>query len=233
MSEEKKQSTHHVQRNDFAFGISLGEWVTSATIGIASGILTAAKTIRDRFHHDLKNSTKYQPKFAQQAQELADITLESEGSFKKLAKTLISKKIEHYNTVSKWAKEYRGVEDSLIKGTWQRARIHSPRSKASIIFNGLIGTAVGAGMMLSFFNGVATRAKIEKIEEAVTAKVDSALPPSTHKETPELPRTHPTNIVNSVSRKDYIKQAHHLENSHADHRDRIKTTPEREVGVGA
>lgn len=164
----------HKKRDGFAFGISLGEFATSVVTGLVGGTLTAWRTTRNHFSEDLKNSHKYAAKFEQQAEDLANVTMEKCGSFENLVKEIVPLKAIHRDQRHQWATEYRGVRNSTIMGTIDRYRTFGSKTKTTIAFNAVLGVAVGAGAMLSFFNGVATRDKIELIEDAVNEKQNEA-----------------------------------------------------------
>lgn len=187
--EHKPQQTPHHrrkhERKDFAFGISIGEWATAAVMGFAGATLTATKTIRDRFMKDLKNSVEHKGDFERHADELSkikfsDVKYQELGikAFPTFVKDLLDLKRKQFKEVAEWAYKYRGVEDSWIKGTIQRFQVQSLRSRANIIFSAVIGATVGAGMTLSFFNGVATRDKIERIQDATADLKDMMAGPN-------------------------------------------------------
>ncbi len=170
---EQKKPHHKKDRTDFAFGISFSEFVTSVVVGISSGLVTAAKKASDLFNDDARNATTFKHHFEDRLSMLDRIDLEtmlSEG------KTKVDYQRAIRNEKKRLATEFadiallrRGISKNPIIGTIDRFQLMSPNSKRELYFNGAVGAAIGAAMTLGFFNGVATRDKIERIEDAVGA----------------------------------------------------------------
>lgn len=168
-------------RLNVGFGIGIGEYTSSILAGIASGVVTAGKTIRDKFHDDVKHATDFKDFLVDQAQELSKIKPiiedEKQGltpkAFKEFSVKIQNKKKEQAELLEQRIKELRGVRKSIIGGTLDRAALMSKRSVKDIIFNTTIGAAVGAALTLGFFNGIATRDKIERIDNAVEPELNA------------------------------------------------------------
>mgnify|MGYP000851654970 CR=1 FL=1 len=94
----------------------------------------------------------------------------SREDFYTYAKATATAKRDWATAFDDLAFKQRGVRKNPILGTIDRFFTLSPRSKNSLYFNTTVGVIVGAAMTLSFFNGVATRDKIERIEDAVSPK---------------------------------------------------------------
>lgn len=166
--EEKK--THPIlKRDDFAFGISLSEFVVSVAVGLGSGLATAAKSIRDLFHDDVKKSSAFKEHFESRQARLDAPKLEN-----------FSSKIDYWRKKSadkcKIAEEYdalvfkhHGVRKGMFLGALDRYQNLSPHSRTNLYFHGAVGAVLGTAMTLSFFNGVATRDKIDRIASATGA----------------------------------------------------------------
>jgi hypothetical protein len=157
------------QRVEIGFGITLGETAVAFFGALISGILAAGKTIQDRFMEDVKKSCDIGPLLQEHAEKLAQINSDHYANKKDLWAKIRSMKAENAEEFAKVVLEKRGVEDSMIKGTWQRLQTLSPRSNKALAFNTTIATVLGTAMALSFFNGLATRDKIERIEEVTGA----------------------------------------------------------------
>lgn len=162
-----EQKKHPHERKEFAFGISLGEWLIAALLGAGSGLVTASKTIRDHFHMDVKNSTEFKDHFNTRQIELDKIKPEQFSDKRAYWQAVSDKKRDFVAEYDELAWHTRKVRKNPILGTIDRFHGLSPRSKGSIYFSAFFGTAIGSAMVLSFFNGVATRDKIDKIEDAV------------------------------------------------------------------
>ena len=170
---ETKKHHPKKERTDFAFGISFSEFVTSALAGIASGLVTAAKKASDLFNDDARNATTFKEHFEKRTKVLDAIDLQSmlsEGKTKAdYQRAINAAKKDLGAEFSEIALKRRGISKNPILGTIDRFQLMSPNSKRELYFNGAVGAAVGAAMTLGFFNGVATRDKIERIEDAVGA----------------------------------------------------------------
>lgn len=162
-----------VERKDFAFGISLSEFLVALLLGASSGLATAAKTANDLFLDDAKKSSSFRQHFNNRAKRLDAIDLQNmlaEGKTKRdyhcainLEKKALSKE---FNSI---AQSSRGIHANRILGTIDKFKLLGENSKHELYFKGAVGAAVGAAVTLGFFNGVATRDKIERIEDAVGA----------------------------------------------------------------
>lgn len=159
----------NTKRKDFAFGISLKEFVISIFLGTASGLATAANSIRNLFHDDIKDATAFQNHFDSRQSRLDAIEYHNFSKPSEYWKASIKEKVAIQDELNDLAHEFRGVRKDAIFGTLDRFQTLSPRSRGQLYFNGTVGAVIGAAMTLSFFNGVATRDKIDKIVDAVTS----------------------------------------------------------------
>jgi len=171
MNETPKHSKK--DRKDFAFGISFGEFVTSVLLGVGSGLATAAKAANDLFLDDTKNASSFQQHFESRARRLDAIDLQdmlAAGKTKADYQRAIhqEKKLLHaeFNEIAEFR---RGVSRNPIIGTIDKFKLLGKNSKHKLYFQGAMGAVVGSAVTLGFFNGVATRDKIERIEDAVGA----------------------------------------------------------------
>mgnify|MGYP000987318390 CR=1 FL=1 len=171
MTEPQKHSNKPPRdRAGMLFGIRPVEWLVAALLGAGSGLATAVNTIRDRFHDDVKKSPIFAPVMKANLEELNAMeqrTFPSEKAFR-LERAAI--KARHAETYDTFVKEHWKVDKTLISGTIQRWETLSPNSKYNIKKNCVIGMTIGAAMALSFFNSIATRDKIDTIEEAVNKR---------------------------------------------------------------
>ncbi len=157
------------KRKDFAFGISLAEWLTAAGLGIASGLATSAAAVSNLFHEDIRDATAFKKHFDSRLKRLDAIQLKNYETPVQYWTATIAEKVKFHGELKQLESKFRGVSNAPIVGTIDRFRTLSPRSKQRLYFNGAVGTVVGAAMALSFFNGVATRDKIDKIAEVTGA----------------------------------------------------------------
>ena len=206
---EEKKPHHKKERTDFAFGISFKEFVTSVTIGLGSGLATAAKTVSDLFNDDARHASAFQKHFEERTKRLDAIDLQTmlkAGKTKADYHTAIS---DAKRTISAEFSDIallrRGVSKNPIIGSIDRFKLLSPNSKRELYFAGAVGAAVGAALTLGFFNGVATRDKIERIEDAVGA--DPAQIKAAAEATPAVRPHHPENQVTSVATHDKMRDA--------------------------
>jgi hypothetical protein len=168
--------TSHQQkkdRKDFAFGISFGEFVVSVVLGIGSGLLTAAKKANDLFVDDARNASTFQKHFEERSARLDAIDLQdmlAAGKTKGDYHHAIHKeKLALRKEFNDIAHISRGISRNPIMASVDKFKLLGQNSKREFYFNGAVGAAIGAAMTLSFFNGVATRDKIDKIGDAVGA----------------------------------------------------------------
>ena len=170
--EEKPKHPKH-ERKDFAFGISLPEFVMSITVGISSGLATAAKTVSDLFNDDARNASAFKAHFEDRTKRLDSIDLQAmiaNGQTTNDYHKAISAEKKLLNTeFNETALLRRGISKNPIVGSIDRFKLLSPNSKRELYFAGAVGAAVGAAVTLGFFNGVATRDKIDKISTATGA----------------------------------------------------------------
>lgn len=171
--EQKPKEREPFLKREIAYGITGAEWVTAGLAGLFSGTVTAVKTIRDRYFHDLKHSVDYKDILDKQTADLAAITPivnpdKYAGNFEALSRDTVAIKTNGLDTLKQFSKSHRLIDtDKKIEATWRMLKMHSPHSRNKIIVNGVIGSAIGAAVTLNFFNGVATRDRIERIEDAV------------------------------------------------------------------
>ncbi|MBX9726372.1 MAG: hypothetical protein K2X09_03825 [Rickettsiales bacterium] len=142
----------------------------SVFLGTASGLATAANSVRNLFHDDIKDATAFEKHFEDRQRRLDAIELKNYSKASDYWKASIKEKVEIQDELNDLAHQFRGVRKGGIFGTLDRFQTLSPRSRGQLYFNGTVGAVIGAAMTLSFFNGVATRDKIDKIGEAVTDK---------------------------------------------------------------
>ena len=143
--------------------------MTAAITGIIGAIVTASKTIRDRFMDDVKHAPDVEPTIRKHAADLAKNRFDVSGkSFNEWARVSREKKHENAEIISKLIEKKWGIGDGFVIDTVKRFKVLSDRSRKVIAFSGGVGAVLGAAMALSFFNGVATRDRIEKIEDALT-----------------------------------------------------------------
>lgn len=166
---EDNSKKHTPARKDFAFGISFSEFVISLILGTASGLATAANRVRELFHDDAHEATAFKKHFATRADRLDRIELKNFKSPLEYWKATTEEKRLIADEYDALALKFRGVRKSPILGTLDRFQTLSPRSKGNLYFSGAVGAVVGAALTLGFFNGVATRDKIDKIGDAVNA----------------------------------------------------------------
>lgn len=160
-------------RKDFAFGISFTEFLTSVALGIGSGLATAYKTVNDAFENDAKNASTFQTHLKSRAERLDAIDLQemlAAGKTKNdyhraihLEKRALR---EEFNEIAQFR---RGISKNPIIGGIDKFKLLGQNSKRDLYFKGAVGSVFGAAVTLGFFNGVATRDKIERIEDAVGA----------------------------------------------------------------
>lgn len=160
-------------RQDFAFGISFGEFLLSVVIGIGSGLATAFKSVTDLFLDDAKNASTFQQHFDSRSKRLDAIDLQdmlAAGKTKNDYHSAIhrEKKLlrEEFNEIANYR---RGISKNPILGGIDKFKLLGENSKRELYFKGAVGAVVGSALTLGFFNGVATRDKIERIEDAVGA----------------------------------------------------------------
>ncbi len=186
VANDKKQSNpekESILHRELAYGITGKEWLASVTGGIISGTATLARLIHDYFRDDVKKATDFEAHFETRRNTLDAINFEDERKDGKKIYDLqtsegrtayskaVSEKKHYFDTeLRKALAEKRGIRKNPILGTFDRLSQLSSTSKSKLLFNTGVGAAVGAAMTLSFFNGVATRDRIERIEDAVTAK---------------------------------------------------------------
>ena len=72
-----------------------------------------------------------------------------------------------------YALKWRGISKNPIIGTINKLETLSPRSMSRLAMNAGIGATIGAVMTVGFFNGVATRDKIDKIADKTGADRDA------------------------------------------------------------
>ncbi len=171
MSETPKHSKK--DRKDFAFGISFSEFVISVLLGVGSGLATAFKTANDLFMDDAKNASTFQQHFDSRLKRLDAIDLQdmlAAGKTKNDYHSAIhrEKKLlrEEFNEIAHFR---RGVSKNPILGSIDKFKLLGQNSKRELYFKGGVGAVIGSAVTLGFFNGVATRDKIERIEDAVGA----------------------------------------------------------------
>ncbi|MFZ4542151.1 MAG: hypothetical protein ACOYNL_10220 [Rickettsiales bacterium] len=174
--QEPKKRT--LLNREIAYGITGKEWLTSGMMGVVGAIVSGAKTVRDRFMDDVKNAPGIREKIEENAAELSKNSLANSGMpFKEWAKGIRKLKRTQAEGIAEEINKRWGVGDGLVVDTFRRISVLSNRSRNTIAFNGSVGAVLGAAMALSFFNGVATRDRIERIEDAV---VDNPTHPSQH-----------------------------------------------------
>lgn len=179
VTEEKKHpKKENFLRREIAYGITGKEWIASITGGIVSGIAAMTRLIHTYFYDDVKKAPDFETIFKERLDELNKVTPENveatntKGLFKP---TGYAEKVREIKQTSdgkleKALFEKRAIRQNLILGTYDRFTQLSKSSRGKLYFNTTAGALVGAAMTLSFFNGVATRDRIERIEDAVTAK---------------------------------------------------------------
>lgn len=171
MNEQPKN--HKKERRDFAFGISLSEFLISVGLGIGSGLATAAKTAGSLFKDDAKNASTFQKHFDDRSKRLDAIDLQdmlAKGKTKNdYHKAIHAEKKLLNEEFKEIALHRRGVSKNPILGSIDKFKLLGQNSKRELYFASAVGVVVGAALTLSFFNGVATRDKIERIEDAVGA----------------------------------------------------------------
>ena len=182
MNSQDKQSKHKREPIEFGFGISLSEWIISGFVGLCSGLVAASATIRDRFSEEVKEWPS-----------IKELLTRHKGDLDKCNKAFHGKPAfwkEHQESIKTLKEGYAAARDVILEkeygilthgekmlsidtlkgltyGTWQRFGHGGSNTRDRIIFNSVVGAVIGAAATLSFFNGVASRHKIERIEEAV------------------------------------------------------------------
>lgn len=145
--------------------------VTLATIGGAlSGITAAITTTRDRFYSELPNWPILDRLFEQHGKELNAVTKKHiDQPFKGMAEEIGAIKDAFADKVEHHLLEHHGIHTrgfrGYTEGTLQRLELAGTRTKNKVLFNTVISTGLGAGAVLTFFNGMATRRNIETIAE--------------------------------------------------------------------
>lgn len=209
---EPEQQSHQSKKVSLRLGISPAEWAVASLIGLSSGIIAAAVKIRDVFSEEVK----FWPGIADRGAEKGILSKHEEalnrcneeflggtkGGWKEHQKAISVLKdqyaidrdaflFEKYKILSQGKKLF-SLESlkGLTYGTYQRLGFAGQSSEGRIIFNAVIGVTLGTAATLSFFNGVASRHKIDKIEDAVTQPKSQAEPASPAPEA--TPRTHVT-----------------------------------------
>jgi hypothetical protein len=183
VSTQGKQPKHKKEPIEFGFGISLGEWIISGFVGLCSGLLAAGATIRDRFGEELKKWPGFRKDLADHEKDLGAINEKFKGKpelWREHQEAIdIAKEAYAQARDAKLQNEFgiltRGEKlfsvdtfKGLTKGTYQRFGFSGKSTEGRIIFNSVVGAVIGAAATLSFFNGVASRHKIERIEDAVS-----------------------------------------------------------------
>jgi hypothetical protein len=166
---DKQTENNKPNRKDFAFGISLSEFMISMAAGLGSGVAASLKTIRDYFHEDVKDAPAFKHHFDERADRLDKIKLKDFNSKYDYWKATAAEKRLIADEYDILALQLRGVRKNMFTGTLDRISSLSPRDKGGVYFNGAVASFIGAAMVLSFFNGVATRDKIDKIGDAVNS----------------------------------------------------------------
>lgn len=171
---QEKQHTHKqidstgFLNREVAYGITGAEWLTAGVMGVIGAIATATKTIRDRFMDDVKNSPEVKPMIEEHAEALSKNRFKDSGKdFTEFAKDYRRIKRDNAKSIATKIKETWGIGDGILLDTVKRYKVLSDRSRNMIGFSGAVGAVLGAAMTLSFFNGVATRDRIERIEDGV------------------------------------------------------------------
>ena len=252
MTDDKQQPNKAQKpKANLHLGITRAEWVISTTIGIVSGVVTAAATIVGDFAEEVKswpgiadrkikvyltNRTEIDSAMAraesgafretihdvknlgERAKRLSTnfIEVSEKGLFTKLQEDLTqcneafrTGKLPggwegHQKAIRKIKADYAIARDAFLQseyhivsrgpkffslqtlkgitfGTWQRSGFIGSNTQGQIGFRTVVGAIIGAAATLSFFNGVASRHKIEKIEEAAdryTADTTTAKEPA-------------------------------------------------------
>lgn len=170
MTEPQKHSNKPPRdRAGMLFGIRPVEWLTAALIGIGSGTATAVKTIRDRFHGDVRRSTLVAPVLEQHKEVLGEMAPNPGENGRSFRLRIAAQKVEHAKEYDALVQKHWLIEDGFLNGVTQRWESLSGRSKTNIRMNFVLGSIIGAAMTVSFFNGLATRDEIDKIEDHINA----------------------------------------------------------------
>ncbi|MES2984973.1 MAG: hypothetical protein V4735_07295 [Pseudomonadota bacterium] len=194
---KNRDKIDHKTHVDVGLGISVSEWVISGAIGLSSGLLAAGATIRDRFSEEVKKWPGIKELRVSHRVDLENANLDFSGQPGnwKAHQVKVDGIKEAYALkrdavlLEKYGIQSRGVKTfsydtlkGLTYGTWQRFGFSGKSTEGRIIFNSVVGALIGAAATLSFFNGVASRHKIEQIADAT---VQSEKPPVTPDVEPE------------------------------------------------
>lgn len=170
MNEPKKQATKEgFLHREIAYGITGKEWLVSALVGVTGAITSVSQKVREIFHEDVKSSNDFSDHFKSRQTRLDAIKAQSYSNAEDYWSAIRKEKQAIAKEYDSLVFKLRKVRSAPILETIDRYNNLSPNSKKALYFNGAVGAFIGAAMTLSFFNGVATRDKIDKIAEATGA----------------------------------------------------------------
>lgn len=182
------QNKRSHEKQDLWLGVTRAEWLISIAAGVTSGFIAGAAKIRSSFAEEVKKWPIIKGMYVEHEKKLEGINLDFENKnelWKEHTKEINDAKDEFAKQVDKVLHEKWGIAKrsekwlsldtvkDLTFGTYQRSKFAGANTESKIIFNSIVGMVIGSAATLSFFNGVASRHKIERIEDAVTTPEQS------------------------------------------------------------